>query len=100
MLPTDLEASAKASGALVRRRGIQSAQDLLRMIFAYAICDWPLRLVGAWLVMVGLADISDVAILQRLRIRPRDPQKPPTHGQSYVFYSAFPCTSVATSRRS
>ena len=49
VLPSDLDASAKASGALVRRRGIQSAQDLLRMIFAYAICDWSLRLVGAWL---------------------------------------------------
>ena len=31
------------------------------------ICDWSLRLVGAWLVMSGLADISDVAILRRLR---------------------------------
>jgi hypothetical protein len=67
VLASDLDASAKASGALVRRRGIQSAQDLLRMIFAYAICDCSLRLVGAWLVISGLADISDVAILRRLR---------------------------------
>jgi hypothetical protein len=67
VLASDLDASAKAGGALLRRRGIRSAQDLLRMIFAYAICDWPLRMVGAWLVISGLADISDVAILQRLR---------------------------------
>jgi hypothetical protein len=37
------------------------------MIFAYAICGWSLRLVGALLVMGGLVDISEVAILQRLR---------------------------------
>lgn len=66
-LPQDLEASAKASGALLRRRGIRCAADLLRVAFAYAVCDWPLRLVGAWLVTLGLANLSDVAILKRLK---------------------------------
>lgn len=67
LLPPDLDASAKASGALRRRRGIRCAADLLRVAFAYAVCDWPLRLVGAWLVTLGLADVSDVAILKRLQ---------------------------------
>jgi hypothetical protein len=66
-LPQDLEASAKASGALLRRREISCAADLLRMAFAYAVCDWPLRLVGAWLTTLGLAQMSDVAILKRLK---------------------------------
>jgi hypothetical protein len=66
-LPLDLAASAKASGAWVRRRGIQRAVDLLRLVFAYAVCDWSLRLVGAWLVTLGLADLSDVAIFKRLQ---------------------------------
>jgi len=66
-LPQDLEASAKASEALLRRRGVRCAADLLRMAFAYAVCDWPLRLVGAWLVTLGLANLSDVAILKRLK---------------------------------
>ena len=48
-------------------RGIRSASDLLRLAFAYAVCDWPLRLVGAWLATLGLAQMSDVAILKRLK---------------------------------
>lgn len=67
MLPADLEASAKASGALVRRRGISSASVLLRLVLAYAVLDWSLRMVGGWGVLMGLANISDVAILNRLR---------------------------------
>jgi hypothetical protein len=67
IIPLDLAATASASGALVRRRGIRRATDLLRIILAYAMCDWALRLVGAWCVLIGLADVSDVAILNRLR---------------------------------
>jgi hypothetical protein len=52
---------------LVRWRGIRCAADLLRMVLADAVCDWSLRLVGAWLVTLGLADLSDVAILKRLK---------------------------------
>jgi hypothetical protein len=67
IIPSDLAATARASGALVRRRGIRRATDLLRIILAYTVCDWALRLVGAWCVLIGLADVSDVAILNRLR---------------------------------
>ncbi len=66
-LPADLEMSAQTSKALVRRRGIQHATDLLRMILAYAVCDWSLRLVGLWGTLLGLGSLSDVAILNRLR---------------------------------
>lgn len=67
MLPADLEASAKASGALVRRRGISDASVLLRLVLAYAVLDWSLRTIGGWGVLMGLVNISDVAILNRLR---------------------------------
>ena len=67
LLPDDLETSASAMGALVRRRGIRRAIDLLRIILAYSICDWSLRLVGAWCVLMGIANVSDVALLNRLR---------------------------------
>ena len=67
IVPPDLAATASATGALVRRRGIRRAMDLLRIILAYAVRDWPLRLVGAWCVLIGIADVSDVAILNRLR---------------------------------
>ena len=67
MMPTDLEKLAMETGALVRRRGIRRAIDLLRIVMAYAICDWSLRLISAWCVVMGIADVSDVAILNRLR---------------------------------
>jgi Transposase DDE domain len=67
LLPGDLEASAQATGALRRRRGIRSAIVLLRIVLAYAVLDWSLRLLGAWCVLQDLADVSDVALLKRLR---------------------------------
>lgn len=67
IIPDDLEATAVETGALVRRRGIRRALDLLRIIMVYAFCDWSLRLVGTWCVMMGIAEVSDVAILNRLR---------------------------------
>lgn len=66
-LPVDLEASAKAQGALKRPRKIRSAVVLLRTVLAYAVLDLPLRMVGAWGVVLDQADMSDVAVLKRLR---------------------------------
>jgi hypothetical protein len=63
----DLTASAKATKAFVRARGIASAPDLLRMILAYCLGERGLRLTAAWASSVGLADISNVALLLRLR---------------------------------
>lgn len=64
---TELAASAKATKAFVRARGIASAADLLRMILAYCLGERGLRLTAAWAMSVGLADISNVALLLRLR---------------------------------
>ena len=63
----ELAASAKATKAFVRARGIASAVDLLRMILAYCLGEGGLRLTAAWATSVGLADISNVALLLRLR---------------------------------
>jgi len=51
----------------LRARGIASAVDLLRMVLAYCLGDRGLRLTAAWAASVGLADISNVALLNRLR---------------------------------
>jgi len=69
MLPEslDLEATAKESKALVRKRKVKKAADLLRLVLAYAVCDWSLRLVGVWCAVVQLGHLSDTAILKRLR---------------------------------
>jgi hypothetical protein len=63
----ELEATAKASGALVRRREIKSAEDLLRLALAYGPCGMSLRGVAAWSSTIGMGDLSDVAALKRLR---------------------------------
>jgi hypothetical protein len=63
----ELEASAKASGALVRRREIKSAGDLLRLALAYGPCGMSLRTVAAWAATIGLGELSDVAAMKRLQ---------------------------------
>src|SRR5260221_5780848 len=63
----DLEATAKASGALVRRREIKNAADLLRLALAYGPCGMSLRTVAAWAETIGLGELSGVAALNGLR---------------------------------
>jgi hypothetical protein len=67
LLPADLEASAKERGALRRKRGVPSAQALLRLAFAFAYAGLSLRAVATWARQTGVAFLSDVALLQRLR---------------------------------
>jgi hypothetical protein len=63
----DLEATARASGALVRRRAIRSAEMLLRLALAYGPGGLSLRAAAAWAGASGLADLSDTAVMKRLR---------------------------------
>ena len=53
--PVDLEETARETQALVRCREVKRAVDLLRMVFAYAVCVWSLRIVGAWCLLIGIA---------------------------------------------
>lgn len=62
-----LDASARETKALVRRREISNAVDLLRLILAYCLSEMGLRSTAAWAASVGLVDISNVALLKRLR---------------------------------
>lgn len=59
--------SARQTGAFRRARAIQTAVDLLRMILAYCLGKRGLRSTTAWATSVGLVDISNVALLYRLR---------------------------------
>src|SRR6266498_4595487 len=67
MLPSDLERSARETGALRRKRGVPSAEVLLRLIMVYAHSGFSLRSTALWAREQGLADLSDVALLNRLR---------------------------------
>jgi hypothetical protein len=62
-----LERSARETKAFLRARAIASAVDLLRVVLAYCLGDGGLRSTAAWATAIGLADLSNVALLQRLR---------------------------------
>jgi len=62
-----LNISARKTKAFVRPREISNAVDLLRLILAYCLGEKGLRLTAAWATSVGLVDISNVALLYRLR---------------------------------
>src|SRR5437868_10740649 len=62
-----LQESARATKAFVRARVVATAVDLLRLILAYCLGERGLRATAAWASAVGVAEISNVALLYRLR---------------------------------
>ena len=69
MLPADfdLETTSRQSGALKRRRAVSSAETLLRLALVWSLGGLSLRATAAWAQMQQLAELSDVALLKRLR---------------------------------
>jgi hypothetical protein len=63
----DLEATARSSGALIRRREIRTAEQLLRLALAYGPGGLSLRSAAAWAGIAGGADLSDTAVMKRIR---------------------------------
>ena len=66
-LPDDLEEKAREHKAFQRQRKVASAYDLLRAILGYVLGGLSSREWGAWVVVIGLADISDRAWSKRLQ---------------------------------
>jgi len=67
LLPADIETSARDSGALIRKRGVLSAEALLRMLLAYGLTDLSLKSVAAWAGALGLSELSAPALFYRVR---------------------------------
>lgn len=63
----DLEATSRTSGALRRRRRIRRASDLLRLVLAYGPGGQSLRQTAAWAALEGIAELSAVALMYRVR---------------------------------
>ena len=66
-LPASYEPQARTMGAFVRARRLTCVGDLLRGLLAYVLCACTLRQLGAWAVLIGLADLSHVAWQKHLR---------------------------------
>src|SRR2546421_10324251 len=66
-LPADYEQQAQCLGAFVRQRQIKRVADLLRALLAYVLCAPSFRQLGSWALLIGLANLSDVAWRSRLR---------------------------------
>jgi len=62
-----LENSARETKAFLRARMVENSVDLLRLVLAYCLGERGLRSTAAWAASVGLVDISNVALLYRLR---------------------------------
>jgi hypothetical protein len=63
----DLEGSARYSGALRRRRVIQSAKNLLRLVMVYGLTDYSLRMVGLWATVMEWGSLCKSGVRKRLR---------------------------------
>lgn len=63
----DLDALAKSTGAILRRRKVFSGETLLRLALGYGPCGQSLREAAAWAESEDLVSFSDVALLKRLR---------------------------------
>lgn len=68
-LPADYEVQASRLGAFVRKRELRSVGDLLRAVLAYVLggSTQSFRRLGAWAVLIGLADISETAWRKRMQ---------------------------------
>src|SRR5258708_29030472 len=62
----DLEGRARALGAFKRRRGVPDVDTLLRLALGYGGFGMSLRSNAGWASMIGIAQLSDVALLHRL----------------------------------
>ena len=63
----DLDASARAHRALLRKRGVRSAAALLHLALLYGPGGLSLRGVASFATEAGIADVGDVSLLDRLR---------------------------------
>jgi hypothetical protein len=65
--PSEWERLGRSSGAIQRLRGFSSVEALFRTLLMHVGCGWSLRETVVQAKLAGIADVSDVALLGRLR---------------------------------
>jgi hypothetical protein len=63
----ELDASARTHGALIRRRGVKRAADLLKLALLYGPGQLSLRSTASFAAEGDIAQLCDVSLLERLR---------------------------------
>jgi Transposase DDE domain len=67
LLPSNWQQLGRSSGAVRRLRGFPSLDALLRTLLLHVGCGWSLRETAVQAKLAGIAEVSDVTLLNRLR---------------------------------
>ena len=67
LFPAGWEELGRSSGAVARLRGFNSLNDMFRTLLLHVGCGWSLRETAVQAKLAGIADVSDVTLLNRLR---------------------------------
>jgi hypothetical protein len=67
LFPPGWEELGRSTGAVTRLRGFKSLNDLFRTLLLHVGCGWSLRETAVQAKLAGIADVSDVTLLNRLR---------------------------------
>ena len=67
LFPSTWEQLGRSSGAVRRLRGFPSLESMLHTLLLHVGCGWSLRETAVQAKLAGLAEISDVTLLNRLR---------------------------------
>lgn len=67
LFPSNWEQLGRSTGAVKRLRGFDSLNNLLRTLLLHVGCGWSLRETAVQAKLAGLAEVSDVTLLNRLR---------------------------------
>lgn len=67
LFPPDWQLDARQSGAVARLRGFDSVEEVLRVLLLHVGCGYSLRETAVRAKAAGIAEVSDVTLLNRLR---------------------------------
>src|SRR5271163_2546730 len=67
LFPAEWQRLGRSCGAVTRLRGFPSLDALLRTLLLHVGCGWSLRETAVQAKLAGIAEVSDVTLLNRLR---------------------------------